>query len=52
MTVLKHGMRVRTITGAVETVLAVYPARVITFESAERNTWYHPTKVAVIERES
>ena len=34
-----------TVYGQIETILAVEPCRVITYESARRLNWYHPTKV-------
>ena len=42
---MKRGDKVRTVYGAVETVMAVEESRVITYESARRGSWYHPTKV-------
>ena len=32
-------------TGETEEVMAVYPSMVVTYESDDRGTWYHPTKV-------
>jgi len=42
---MKIGDKVRTIYGKIETVMEIEPARIITYESAKRNNWYHPTKV-------
>lgn len=42
---MEKGDEVRTIYGQIETVLSVEPCRVITYESARRLCWYHPTKV-------
>jgi len=45
---MKRGTKVRTIYGAVETVLAVNGCQVITYESAQRLSWYHATKVTEV----
>ena len=45
---MKEGQKVRTIYGQVETIMLVEESRIVTFESARRNTWYHPTKVFVL----
>lgn len=37
--------KVTTIYGNVETVMVREPSRVITYESARRGDWFHPTKV-------
>jgi len=42
---LEIGNKVKTIYGNVETVMNVEKARIITFESFSKNSWYHPTKV-------
>jgi len=42
---MKRGDRVKTVYGKTETVLAVEEHRVITYESARRGNWWHPTKV-------
>jgi hypothetical protein len=42
---MEKGDKVRTIYGKIETVLTVEPVRIITYESARRLCWYHPTKV-------
>lgn len=39
------GDKVKTIFGNVETVMSVEEARITTFESVCKNSWYHPTKV-------
>jgi hypothetical protein len=42
---MEIGDKVKTICGNVETVMSVEEARIITFESFCKNSWYHPTKV-------
>lgn len=42
---IKTGDKIKTIYGKTETVMAVDPARIITYESARALCWYHPTKV-------
>jgi hypothetical protein len=42
---METGEKVKTIFGNIETVMKVEGSRVITFESARKNSWYHPTKV-------
>jgi hypothetical protein len=42
---MEIGDKVKTIFGNVETVMNVEEARIITFESFSKNSWYHPTKV-------
>lgn len=42
---MENGDKVCTIYGQIETILSVEPCRVITYESARRLNWYHPTKV-------
>ena len=42
---METGDKVKTIFGNIETVMKVESFRVITFESACKNSWYHPTKV-------
>jgi len=42
---LNEGDKVRTIYGRIETVMYADDARVITYESSARLSWYHPTKV-------
>lgn len=46
---VKEGDKVRTLYGNVETVMAVEECRIITYESARRLNWYHPTKVFSLE---
>ena len=41
----KRGDKVTTIYGKIETVMFAEESQVITYESARRNAWYHPTKV-------
>jgi len=42
---METGEKVKTIFGNIETVIQVETYRVITFEPACKNSWYHPTKV-------
>lgn len=42
---MEKGQKVITIYGQIETILFVEPSRVVTYESARRLNWYHPTKV-------
>ena len=42
---MKKGMKVKTIFGKIETIMKVEQSRIITYESARKNQWYHPTKV-------
>ena len=42
---INKGDTVKTIYGKTEKVMKVEDSRVITYESASRLTWYHPTKV-------
>jgi hypothetical protein len=42
---MEKDQKVITVYGHVETILAVESCRVITYESARRLNWYHPTKV-------
>lgn len=42
---IKHGDKVRTIYGNIETVMTVEKVRVITYESARQLSWHHPTKI-------
>jgi len=42
---IKKGDKVKTIYGNIETVMAVEPVRIITYESFSKQTWHHPTKV-------
>lgn len=42
---MEKGQKVITIYGHIETILSAEPCRVITYESARRLNWYHPTKV-------
>lgn len=42
---LKKGDKVKTLHGNIEEVMMVIGCQVITYESATRNSWYHPTKV-------
>jgi|GEM_PF-5215291 len=42
---MEIGDKVKTIFGNIETVMNVEGSRVITFESACKNSWYHPTKI-------
>jgi hypothetical protein len=46
---MKNGDKILTIYGKTETVMAVELGRVITYESARQNSWYHPTKVFNID---
>ena len=46
---IKNGDRVRNPYGDVETVFKVEESRVVTYESARRNNWYHPSKVFKVE---
>jgi len=48
---IKKGDKVKTVRGAVETVMFVDPIlpMVTTYESAARGTWYHPTKVFKVQ---
>jgi hypothetical protein len=45
---MRTGQKVRTIYGNIETVMVVEDSRIITFESARRLAWYHPTKVSKV----
>jgi preprotein translocase subunit YajC len=45
---MENGDKVKTICGNIETVMKVEACRVITFESACKNSWYHPTKVFLV----
>lgn len=45
---MKRGDKVRTCYGSIETVMSADFCQVITYESARRNSWYHPTKVHTI----
>jgi hypothetical protein len=38
-------MKIRTPNGKIETVMKEEESRIITYESAARNKWYHPSKV-------
>ncbi|HSW38049.1 MAG TPA: hypothetical protein VLL97_00990 [Acidobacteriota bacterium] len=42
---ISQGVKIKTIYGKTETVMAVEPVRIITYESARELAWYHPTKV-------
>ena len=42
---MKKGETVKTAYGEIETVLSANDAQVITYQSAARNEWYHPSKV-------
>ena len=42
---METGDKVKTIFRNIETVMNVEGSRVITFESACINSWYHPTKI-------
>lgn len=42
---LKAGDKVKTIYGKIETVMVADDIQVITYESARKLAWYHPTKV-------
>lgn len=42
---MKRGDKVRTVRGQTEEVMAVYPSQVVTYESAARGDWHHPSKV-------
>ena len=42
---MKRGDKVKTVYGVTETVMAVEESRVVTYESAQRGNWWHPTKV-------
>lgn len=45
---MKVGNKVKTYYGKIETVMTVEESRVITYESARRGNWYHPTKVLAV----
>jgi hypothetical protein len=42
---MQIGDKIKTIFGNVETLMKVEEARITTFESFSKNSWYHPTKV-------
>ena len=42
---MEIGDKIKTIFGNIETVMNVEEARITTFESFCKNSWYHPTKV-------
>ncbi|GMQ79989.1 MAG: hypothetical protein BMS9Abin03_453 [Thermodesulfobacteriota bacterium] len=42
---MQIGDKIKTIYGNVETVMNLEEARITTFESFCKNSWYHPTKV-------
>jgi len=42
---MQIGDKIKTIFGNIETVMNVEEARITTFESFCKNSWYHPTKV-------
>lgn len=42
---VKRGDKVRTLYGGIETVMFADEWQVITYESARKQTHYHPTKV-------
>lgn len=49
MTNIKRGGKVKVLaTGAIETVIRVDEAQVITLGSSMRNNWYHPSKVVAL----
>ena len=48
---LKKGDKVKTSEGNIETVMKVEPSRIITYESAKKNNWWHPTKVQPMKEE-
>lgn len=42
---MEAGDKVKTIYGDVEEVMLVNDCQVVTYESARKSSWYHPTKV-------
>ena len=42
---MKKGDKVKTIYGRTETVMIADNIHIVTYESASRGSWYHPTKV-------
>jgi hypothetical protein len=42
---MKEGDKIKTVFGKIETVMLVESHRIITYESARKLCWYHPTKV-------
>jgi hypothetical protein len=47
---MKQGDKIKTIYGRIETVLRVDCCRVITYESSSDQSWYHPSKVWLVEK--
>jgi hypothetical protein len=46
---MKEGEKIKTIYGNIETIMAIEDHRIITYESARKLTWYHPTKVFILD---
>jgi hypothetical protein len=46
---LMRGDKVKVPGGAIEMVQLVKPKQVVTYESARRGDWYHPTKVKKVK---
>lgn len=42
---MEIGDEIKTIYGDIEKVMVIESSRIITYESARRLYWYHPTKV-------
>lgn len=42
---MKKGQKVLTTERKIETVMNIEEARIITFESAKQNNWWHPSKL-------
>jgi len=45
---MKRGDKIRTIYGDIETVMDIEESRIITYESAQKNSWWHPSKVTPV----
>ena len=48
---MKKGDKVKTIYGQIETIMTASKSQVVTYESARRLSWYHPTKVWKVNRQ-
>ena len=46
---IKKGDFVKTIYGKIEEVMRIEDVRIITYESARANSWWHPTKVWLVK---
>lgn len=46
---LVKGDKVKTVNGTIETVMVARDSEVITYESAARGNWFHPSKVWKVE---